>query len=52
VTARLDPAKFTIRTIPKRFEKMPDPVIGVFGPGVDVASAIAAIERRMKKSRK
>jgi len=52
VTARLDPAKFTIRTIPERFERMPDPVIGVFGPGVDVASAISAIERMMKKRQK
>ena len=47
VTARLDPARFTIRTIPERFEEMPDPVVDVFGPGVDVASAITAIERRM-----
>ena len=38
----------TIRTIPERFESMPDPMIDVFGKGVDVASAIAAIERRMK----
>ncbi|HYQ96088.1 MAG TPA: DNA ligase D [Candidatus Eisenbacteria bacterium] len=47
VTARLDPARFTIRTIPERFASMADPMIDVFGAGVDVASAIAAIERRM-----
>jgi bifunctional non-homologous end joining protein LigD len=47
VTARLDPARFTIRTIPERFGSMTDPVIEVFGPGVDVASAIARVERRM-----
>jgi bifunctional non-homologous end joining protein LigD len=47
VTARLDPARFTIRTIPERFGTMTDPVIEVFGPGVDVASAIARVERRM-----
>ena len=51
VTARLDPARFTIRTIPERFEKMPDPAIDVFGPGVDMASAIGAIGRRMRNGR-
>ena len=49
VTARLDPARFTIRTIPPRFETMDDPVAAVFGKGVDVGSAIAKIERRMKR---
>jgi len=48
VTARLDPARFTIKTLPKRFESMPDPIIDVLGEGVDVAVAIAGIERRMK----
>ena len=48
VTARLDPGRFTIRTIPERFASMPDPMTGVFGAGVDMATAIAAIERRMK----
>jgi bifunctional non-homologous end joining protein LigD len=50
VTARLDPGQFTIRTLPKRFESMSDPVLEVFGEGVDMASAIARIERRMSKS--
>ena len=49
VTARLDPARFTIRTIPKRFEEMQDPVAGVLGEGVDMARALAAIAKRMKK---
>jgi len=47
VTARLDPARFTIRTIPKRFEEMPDPVAGVLGEGVDMAKALAAIAKKM-----
>ena len=47
VTARLDPARFTIKTLPKRFESMADPMIEVLGAGVDVAAAIAGIERRM-----
>ena len=48
VTARLDPSRFTIRTIPKRFEEMEDPVQGVLGDGIDVAATIGSIERRMK----
>jgi bifunctional non-homologous end joining protein LigD len=51
VTARLDPARFTIRTIPERFEKMDDPMVPVLGAGVDVASALASIERRMNKKK-
>jgi bifunctional non-homologous end joining protein LigD len=50
VNARLDPSRFTIRTLPKRFEDMADPMIGVFKAGVDVASAIAKIERRVKRT--
>ncbi len=48
VTARLDPARHTIRTLPKRFEKMEDPMSPVLGEGVDMASAIERIQRRMK----
>jgi len=47
VNARLDPAHFTIRTIPERFEKMEDPLRAVLGEGIDMAEAIAAIERRI-----
>ncbi len=47
VTARLNPARFTIQTIPERFESMPDPMTDVLGPGVDMGSAIAAIGRRL-----
>src|SRR5207249_530304 len=45
VNARLDPARFTIRTIPERFEQMDDPLIEVFGAGVNVAGTIGKIER-------
>jgi len=48
VNARLDPARFTIRTIPKRFDQMDDPLLGVFGEAVDVASAITRIQKRAK----
>jgi len=47
VTARLVPAQFTIKTIPKRFESMADEMIEVLGEGVDVAEAIGKIGRRM-----
>jgi len=48
VNARLDPAKFTIRTIPKRFQDMDDPLLGIFGDAIDVASAITRIQKRMR----
>jgi bifunctional non-homologous end joining protein LigD len=50
VNGRLDPARFNLRTLPKRFEKMEDPLAGVLGKGVDMGAAIAAIEERMKRN--
>ncbi|MFQ5657482.1 MAG: DNA ligase D [Candidatus Methylomirabilales bacterium] len=47
VTARLNPARFTIKTIPKRFEKMSDPLTSILGDSVDMAAAIARIEERL-----
>jgi bifunctional non-homologous end joining protein LigD len=47
VNARLDPARFTMKTLPKRFASMPDPLRMVLGPGLEMASAIRRIERRM-----
>jgi len=49
VNGRLDPARFTMRTLPARFEKMDDPLADVMGEGVDMGVAIAAIEERMKR---
>jgi DNA primase len=49
VNGKLDPAKFNLKTLPKRFEKMEDPLAPVLGPGVDMGRAIAAIETRMKR---
>jgi bifunctional non-homologous end joining protein LigD len=46
VTARLDPARFTIKTVPKRFAATADPVAPVLEGGLDMAAAIAALERR------
>ncbi len=49
VNGRLDPMRFTMRTLPARFEKMDDPLSGVLGAGVDMGVAIAAIEERIKR---
>jgi bifunctional non-homologous end joining protein LigD len=49
VNRRLDPARFNLRTLPARFEKMEDPLTGVLGEGVEMGTAIAAIEKRMKR---
>jgi bifunctional non-homologous end joining protein LigD len=49
VNGKLDPAKFNLKTLPKRFEKMDDPLAAVLGPGIDMGTAIAAIEERMRR---
>ena len=41
----LDPAAFTIKTIPERFARMPDPMAGVLGEGIDISAALARIEQ-------
>jgi bifunctional non-homologous end joining protein LigD len=46
VTARLEPGRFTIETLPARFESMADPLARVLGEGIDMAAAIARIEAR------
>ena len=48
VNRKLDPARFTLRTLPARFEKMADPLLGVLGPGADMGSALVAIDKRLK----
>ena len=52
VNGTLDPARFNLRTLPRRFERMDDPLAGVLGKGVDMGVAIAAIEERMKRKEK
>ncbi len=47
VTARLDPARFTIRTVPRRFAKRADPLAPVLGAGIDLAAALARMEGRL-----
>jgi len=47
VTARLDPARFTMVTVPKRFDKIADPLAPVLTGAIDMAAAIARIEQRL-----
>jgi len=51
VAARLDPARFTIKTAPARFEKVGDPLAPVLSGAIDVTAALKRLERRTKKSR-
>src|SRR4030095_8563417 len=46
VTARLDPARFTMATVPKRFEGMADPLLPVLGGGIDMAATLARMAKR------
>ncbi len=45
VTAKLDPRRFTIRTAPERLVKDGDPMAPVLGEGIDIAAALARLER-------
>ncbi|HET8576053.1 MAG TPA: DNA ligase D [Methylomirabilota bacterium] len=47
LTPRLDPKRFTLRTLPKRFETMADPLAPVLTGEVDMAAAVERIERRL-----
>ena len=47
----LDPASFNLKTLPKRFEKIEDPLSGVMGKGIDMAEAIVAIEELMQRGK-
>ena len=51
VTARLDPARFTIKTAPARFEKLGDPLAPVLKGRIDVAAALRKLEHRVPASR-
>ncbi|MBI3030463.1 MAG: DNA ligase D [Candidatus Rokubacteria bacterium] len=49
VTPGLDPARFTISTLPPRFETLPDPLAPVLTGSIDMAAAIARIEARLAR---
>jgi bifunctional non-homologous end joining protein LigD len=45
VTARLDPRRYTIRTVPPRLDEAGDPMAPVLGEGIDVAAALGRLDR-------
>ena len=45
VTARLDPRRFTIRTVPARLDEAGDPMAPVLGEGIDVPAALGRLDR-------
>jgi bifunctional non-homologous end joining protein LigD len=45
VTARLDPARFTIATMPARLAKLGDPLEPVLREALDIAAALTRVER-------
>ena len=47
VTARLDPARHTIKTVPDRFAKRGDPMRDVLDTQVDIAAVIAALQEHL-----
>jgi bifunctional non-homologous end joining protein LigD len=51
VNVRLDPGRFTIATLPRRFEKMADPLAPVLRGSIDMAAAIRRVERRVGHAR-
>jgi bifunctional non-homologous end joining protein LigD len=44
VSARLDPRRFTIRTVPARLDTVGDPMTPVLGEGIDVAGALGRLD--------
>lgn len=51
VTTRLDPSRFTIKTLPAHIEKTGDPMAPILTGSIDMATAIARIEARLSRSR-
>ena len=47
VTRRLDPSRFTIRTVPARFRRRGDPLSVVLDAGADVPAALRALSARL-----
>jgi bifunctional non-homologous end joining protein LigD len=51
VTARLDPGRFAIATMPARLEKIGDPMTPVLRAAIDIASTLPRIERKVSRGR-
>jgi bifunctional non-homologous end joining protein LigD len=50
VNKRLDPAKFTIRTLPRRLERVGDLWAPVLGPGIDLTACLERLPTVLQKS--
>lgn len=50
VTLDLDPSRFTIRTVPERFQEMEDPMRAVLTDTPDLAGALARLGERFARS--
>jgi bifunctional non-homologous end joining protein LigD len=48
VGSRLDPARYTIRTLPKRLAKVGDLWQGVLGKGADLPASLDALRKEMR----
>lgn len=44
LTARLDPARFTIKTVPPRVARLGDPLLPIFDAPVDIAGLLSALQ--------
>jgi bifunctional non-homologous end joining protein LigD len=44
VTAKLDPRRFTLATLPARLDEIGDPMAAVLGAGVDIAAALGRLD--------
>ncbi|MEO8605015.1 MAG: DNA ligase D [bacterium] len=50
LTSRLDPARYTIRTVPPRVAKLGDPLLPVFERGADVVAVLSQLQSRIAKT--
>ena len=50
VTARLDPARWNIRTALRQLARRGDPLRDVLGEGVDVEGLLAALAERLERA--
>jgi bifunctional non-homologous end joining protein LigD len=47
VTGRLTPSRFTIKTVPARFQKKKDPMAAIFRKAIDLAAALKQVEKML-----
>jgi bifunctional non-homologous end joining protein LigD len=50
VTDALDPARFTIETVPERFRRLPDPLAPVLFGGIDMGAALTRLQAHVGRA--